>query len=301
MATATPEIIHHMAVLDGIAFPPNSLEAIRTSLNVGAACIEVDITALADGDYLLVHEAMLEAETTGRGAVSACTANEACTLRIRHHDAATDCHVPLLSDIVSLFQQHGGTTRLQLDFKNMIPFAGDEPLQRLIQIIEPLGPRVIVSSGADWQLRQLREIAPWLDLGLDIHFYLGWRADSEDYNGEGYPRTQGEYGYWDDHPIASRKIWRTANYLKNRCGFLMGLVPNVSTFYISHHFLAQSLADGFNWAEELHRHNIKLDAWTMDVTDAAALVHLPLLLQAGVDYITTNTPLALQQHLNSFL
>ena len=45
IATTTPEIIHHMAALDGVVFPPNSLEAIRASLNAGAACIEVDITA----------------------------------------------------------------------------------------------------------------------------------------------------------------------------------------------------------------------------------------------------------------
>ncbi len=300
-----PTLIHHMAALDGTTassnFPPNSLEAIRACLNANAAVIEVDVTALADEDYLLVHEPSLQTETMSNGAVGECTARDARELHIRHRGQPTLYRVPLLSNVVALFQYHGGSTQLQLDFKNAIPFANDEPLQRLAKLIEPLQDRVSVSSVADWQLRKLRELAPWLNLGFDIHFYLGWRPGSEEFAGEGYPHHKGAYGYWDDHPLATQKIWPTAGYLKNRCGFLIGLVPGARTLYISHHFLAQSLRDGFNWADELHAHNIKLDAWTMDVTNADALANLPLLLKSGVDYITTNTPLAMQKEIQTHL
>lgn len=299
-----PTLIHHMAALDGTVFPPNSLEAIRACLTADAAVIEVDVTALADEDYLLVHEPGLQTETMSNGAVGECTARDARELHIRHRGQPTLYRVPLLSNVVALFQYHGGHTQLQLDLKNAIPFADDEPLQRLVNLIEPLQERVSVSSVADWQLRKLRELAPWLNLGFDIHFYLGWRpgsddAGSDDAAGEGYPRHRGAYGYWDDHPIASQKIWPVAGYLKNRCGFLMGLVPGVRTFYISHHFLAQSLRDGFNWADALHAQGITLDAWTMDMPHPDVMANLPLLLKSGVDYITTNSPLALQAFLNS--
>jgi glycerophosphoryl diester phosphodiesterase len=43
----------------------------------------------------------------------------------------------------------------------------------------------------------------------------------------------------------------------------------------------------------LHEARIKLDAWTMDVSDATAMANMPRLVVAGVNQITTNTPLAL--------
>lgn len=288
-----PIIVHHMGALDKQAAPPNSLEAIRASLDAGAAFIEVDITALADADYLLIHDEWLESETTGQGAVGALSAADAKALCYKVQGLSTPYHVPTLSEVVALFLSHKSSTRLQLDFKNMIPFTSDEPLTRLIKLIYPLGGRVIVSTGADWQLRKLRRLAPWLELGLDIHFYIDWREPGESADPRMYTRQLGAYGYWDDHPIAATRFWSTADYLTDRCGMLIGLVPNVSTFYISHTLLAQSLSDGFNWAQMLHAANIKLDAWTLDVGNPAAEANAVQLCAAGVDQFTTNTPLAL--------
>ena len=73
----------------------------------------------------------------------------------------------------------------------------------------------------------------------------------------------------------------------------MNQVPDISVFYLEHTLIARSLQDGFNWAECLHEHGIKLDAWTMDVTNPAAVLNAPRLLKAGVDVFTSNTPRAL--------
>ncbi len=289
----SPLIVHHMAALDGSPFPPNSLEAIRACLDADAAFVEVDITALADGDYLLVHEATLEPETDGAGPVGACSLRAARQLHIRTVRGVTPFRAPMLGDVVELMLSHPAQTRLQLDFKNMTPFASAEPLERLARMVEPLARRVIVSSAADWQLRKLRAIAPWLDLGLDIHFYIAWSAPGEVRSPGEHPRALGAYGYWDDHPIATQPIWSTAEYLCDRCEMLTSLAPGVSTFYINHRFLAQSLADGFDWATALRTRGIRSDAWTMDIGKPAAEACLPLLLAAGVDQITSNTPLTL--------
>jgi len=277
-----------MAALDGQAFPPNSLEAINASLAAGADVIEVDITALAERDYLLVHDLTLESETTGSGKVGECTVTQARELFYK----GSIYRVPLLSDVVTASQGHGGSTRLQLDYKNEMPFADDEPFERLVRLIEPLGSRVIVSTVADWQLRKLRKLAGWLDLGFDIHFYIVWETGSRDPNE--YPKHLGAYGYYDDHPLATERSWPTAAYLADRCAALIGLVPGVSTFYINHQFLAQSLDDGFNWAAALHESGILCDAWTMDVGNPAAEANIPRLLEAGIDLFTTNTPSALR-------
>ncbi len=291
-----PIIVHHMAALDGQC-APNSLEAIRASLEAGAAFIEVDITALAEGDYLLVHDPVLEAETTGSGPVGACTPARARDLFYNSSNGGRRFRVPVLDEVVRAFLDYGGSARLQLDFKNMIPLPTEEPLHRLIRLIEPLGDRVIVSTGADWQLRKLRALAPWLDLGFDIEFYLGWREPGRQPHPEEYPRQLGAYGYWDDHPLASQRIWSIAEYLADKCGMMIGLVPRVSTFYIDHRLLARSLDDGFNWADALHSAGIKLDAWTLDVGNPVAEANAKRLYAAGVDQFTTNTPLALASFL----
>src|SRR5262249_53188599 len=159
-----------------------------------------------------------------------------------------------------------------------------------------LGDRVLVSSGADWQLRKLRAFAPWLDLGFDPGFYIDLRSPAEDHP-EAYPRQHGAYGYVDDHPLAQRRMWPAADYLRDRCWTFMGLVPRATIFYISHHLLVKSLDDGFNWAEELHKAGIKLDAWTLDVDNPVALANAERLLAAGVDQFTTNTPTELAEYL----
>ncbi|MBZ0300230.1 MAG: hypothetical protein K8J31_10830 [Anaerolineae bacterium] len=289
-----PLVVHHMAAFDGSGFPPNSLEGVRASLEHGASFIELDITALARDDYLLVHDPVLESETTGSGPVADCTPEAAQALYCKVKGTVTPFHVPVLSQVVALFLEYPTATRLQLDFKNMIPFPDEEPLLRLIRLLEPLGDRVIVSTGADWQLRRLRRLAPWLDLGFDIHFYIDRHNPAHPRNPAAYPKHLGAYGFYDDHPLATERIWSTADYLADRCGMFVGLVPGISTFYIDHRFLIESLEAGFNWAEALHAVGIKCDAWTLDVGNPVAEANAPRLLAAGVDQFTTNTPVAMQ-------
>lgn len=285
-----------MGALEGSPAPPNSLEAMRACLEAGADWIEIDVTALADTDYLIVHNPELESETSGQGTVAALSPPAARELLIKHQEQVTNYHVPLLSDVVELFRAHPGQTQLQLDFKNVIPFPTDEPLHRLIQLIEPLGERVLVSSTADWQLRKLRCIAPSLRLGFDIMLYLFyWQPHKRPRVARHPPYTLGVYGYYDDHPLASARIWSSADYLRDRCESFVGQLPNVSVFYIEHSLLAQSLEDGFNWAEPLHARGVQLAAWTMDVTDPVARATAPKLYKAGVDLFASNTPRALAE------
>lgn len=291
----SPTIVHHMAALDRQPAPPNSLAAIQNCLQAGARFIEIDVTALADRDYLLVHDPELQAETTGQGSVAESTVEQVRPLNIKHREVETPYPVALLSDVVRAFLDSSGQARLQIDYKNVIPFPNDEPLYRLVDLIKPLGNRVIVSTGADWQLRRLRKIAPWLTLGFDIMWYIDWQPEGQPRDPRQYPKVRGAYGYYDDHILASERHWRTAEYLQDRCESLVSLVPDVSAFYLEHTLIAQSLNDGFNWAECLHHYGILLDAWTMDVTNPAAAQHAPKLLEAGVDLFTTNTPRALAE------
>ena len=225
-----------------------------------------------------------------------CTVAQARTLHIKHGGHVTSFAVPLLSDVVQLFRASPSRTHLQLDFKNVHPFPDDEPLQRLCRLIEPIADRVLVSSGADWQLRKLRRLAPWLRLGFDVMYYIDWEPATATRDGNDLPRTMGAYGYYDDHFLAADRTWHsTADYLRDRCETLLLPVPDISVLYLRYTLIARSLADGFNWAQCCHAHDVQLDAWTMDATNPRAVEFLPMLKEAGVDLFTSNTPQALAQ------
>lgn len=285
-------IVHHMAALDESPFPPNSLEGIRACLEAGAKFIEIDVVPLCAGDYLLVHDETLDSETTGQGEVSALTVEAARALYIRHRGQPTAYRPPLLSDVVRLLLDFGGSARLQIDYKSVLPRSDDEPLRRLIDLIAPLKDRVLVSSGADWHLRKLRRMGGWLDLGFDIGFYLDFRPQAVDPRLP--PYRQGAYGYHDDHILAIQPFLPAPEYLAERCEILASAVPGISTWYVSHHLINRALDDGFNMAAWLHEHGIILDAWTLDVGKPSSENALRL-RDSGVDQFTTNTPFALAE------
>ncbi len=288
------EVVHHMAAMDVPAGPPNSLASISACLDNGADVIEVDLTALADEDFLLVHEAQLEHDTTGVGAVAACSAWEARTLRLRHGGRDTRHPAALLSEVVARVQAHPATTDLQLDLKSVDPGQDDEVMERLARLVAPLGRRVIVSSGADWHLCTLRRIAPGLRLGFDPMWLIDWAPEGALRDPRAFPRQRGAYGYFDDHLLASERRSTADRYLRQRCESLLGLVPGVETFYMHHELLVRSLEDGFDWAMALRADGIKLDVWTVDVTDPRARANAVRLRDTGIALWTSNTPEALR-------
>lgn len=291
----TPRIVHHMGAIEGQPYPPNSLERIKASLQANADVIEIDVVALADGDYLLVHDPVLESETDGEGAVSACSAADARTLHYPATETTQQVPVALLSDVVKAFVEHGGSTGLQIDFKNEIPFHSGEPLERFVRLIEPLEQRVIVSTGADWQLRLMRKLAPSLRLGFDVHHYIDSHGSNSEVGAVAYPRTRGAYGYWDDHPLAGERFTSTVDYLRARCENLVALVPGVEVFYLHYGLILTAYRDGFSWADELAEYGVQLDAWTVDLKGPESEEWPRRLADAHAGLITTNTPLAMRQ------
>lgn len=293
----TFRIVHHMAALDGNPNPANSLRGVEMCLQANAAIIEVDITPLGGDDFLLVHDPDLESETTGHGKVVECPPERTKNYRLKEWKSAAASSQPpaLLSEVVAAFRAVPNDTRLQLDYKDVYPSTHDTHLQRVARLVEPLGNRVIVSSGADWHLRQLKRIAPWLDIGFDIGFYLDWRDPSWPEEPLNPPYQRGAYGYHDDHIFARQTALPVHVYLEQRCEMLFNQVPSASIWYVSHHLLIRALEDGFNMADWLHVHNVKLDAWTLDADQPVAVTNAQRLLKAGVDIFTTNTPFALAE------
>jgi glycerophosphoryl diester phosphodiesterase len=59
------------------SLPENSLAALALCLEARVARAEIDIGLLADRDFLVFHDDLLDAATTGRGPAAALTVSEA--------------------------------------------------------------------------------------------------------------------------------------------------------------------------------------------------------------------------------
>jgi glycerophosphoryl diester phosphodiesterase len=289
-------LVHHMANRDH-SHPPGSLPAMQACLEAGAQAVEVDISLLADGQFALLHGPLLEDETTGSGPIGALTAEQIQTLHHVVHGEVTRVPVGLLPEGLDLLGQYPHAIELQLDLKPDV-YSSDQVLARLAASLQPVKERVRVTSPSDWALRRLHALDPDLPLGFDPLLYL--EIDYGEAKDPGVPPfRQGAYGYWDDHPLATRRWGPAADYLAARAEALWAQAPMGGIWYIDAELLAHALDDGFDWIGNLHARGVEVDAWTLDANRPGRVALARRLVAAGVDRITTNTAPALSQALDA--
>jgi glycerophosphoryl diester phosphodiesterase len=275
----TATLVCHMAALSG-RLRPNSRAAVRECFDAGVARIEIDVHSLDGPDYIVTHERRLERETTGNGSIGAATPDAVRALRFL--DDADDRPM-LLSEAVEMARECG--TEVQLDLKDWRPLH-EKRLRALIDTVEPIAERLIVSSMQDWNLRLLHRADPTLAVGFDPGHYLDYAVE------EGpvfLPRTMGAYGYRDDHPMAVGRTEAAADYLRERMEMLVLQVPAARELFLNFRLFLQMLGDGFNAAAWLHERAIDVTVWTPDYAGPDSVRRIEQLIDAGVDRITTNT------------
>jgi glycerophosphoryl diester phosphodiesterase len=239
---------------------------------------------------------MLEKETTGSGPIAAVNSDQVRSLHYVQKGQPTSVPVGLLPDALELLRQHPGTVELQLDLKPDV-YSSDFVLSRLLTSLQPLKHRVRVTSPSDWALRRLHALDPELPLGFDPLLYLeiDYGADSDP---TVPPFRRGAYGYWDDHPLSTRRWGPTAVYLEARAEALWSQAPVGVIWYIDAALLGQALDDGFDWIAYLHGLGVEVDAWTLDAHKPERVTLANRLAAAGIDRITTNNAPALSQVLD---
>ena len=283
-------LIHHMANRDH-EHPPGSLPALQHCLQAGTRVIEIDISLLADHQFALLHGPLLEEETTGIGPIRAHTTEQIRQLRHLNQGRITEVTVGLLSEAIQLLREYPGPVELQLDLKPDV-FSSEDILARLATSLQPVKDRVRVTSPSDWALRRLHALDPDLPLGFDPLLYL--EADFGQQREPGIPPfRQGAYGYWDDHPLASRPWGPAAEYLAARAESLYAQVPPDMIWYIHGGLLGKALDDGFDWIAYLHTLGVQVDAWTLDAHRPEHVALAQRLIANGLDRITTNNAPAL--------
>jgi glycerophosphoryl diester phosphodiesterase len=273
------------------------MRGLKTCLDVGARVVEVDISLMADGDFLLLHDGVLDGGTSGSGPVVALTADQAMDLYLTWQGTVTEEPVGLLSQALDLVSSCSQPVELQLDLKPDTPL-DDEALANLVAALQPVKNRVRVTSGADWALRRLRALDADLPLGFDPLLYLDASPHDTEENGHPVPPfRQGAYGYWDDHPLATRRWGETVDYLAARAEALWAQSPPVSIWYIRARLLAQALEDGFDWIAYLHSRGAQVAAWTLNAERSADVELAWQLAIVDVDRITTDEAPALARAL----
>jgi glycerophosphoryl diester phosphodiesterase len=281
------------------ALPENSLAALAACLAAPVQRAEIDLTMLADRDFVLYHDRTLDTGTTGSGAVAGLTSDAARVLRLRdyRHDdhggqaPATDHPVGQLSDVVELLRANPAPTILQLDMKDTEPLPWPR-VEELLRLVEPVRERVVFGSNADWNLRRILHVDPSVAVGFDPLYYLDWAPDREE--PERMPGIRGAYGYQDAHPLARERRGPTVDYLRDRLGALLRLVPNPRDLYIRLRTAERMAADGLDdLAAIVHGLGASFDLWTLDAGTPNWEQRLRFAVQSGADVVTTNTPRAL--------
>ena len=261
--------------------PENSLSALAECARERVIRAEIDLAMLRDRDFALLHDDRLEKRTTGRGQVSAAKAADLGRVRFK----GTDERPALLSEFVAVLARAPYPRLVELDMKDQepLPWARIEELARLVQ---PVKGRIVFGSPADWNLRRLLAVDRSLPVSLNPHSYI-------DFGERGGHLRRGAYGYQDAHPLARRRFTSAADYLRDRFGGVLRLVPGIREVHVRSRMFERMLDDLPEAADIFHSFDVKLDVWTLDAGTARWRERFARVVEGGVDIVTTNTAPAL--------
>ncbi len=146
--------------------PENTLPAFEKAIQLGAAGIELDTQATADGQLIVLHDFRLERTTTGNGLVREHTLAQlqGVDAGIRFHESFAGTPIPTLDQVFDLVSDR---CRVNVEIKNM-DWDGGPEVELLVQMMQrrKLHDQVIVSSFNPIALMKVRWADPSIALGL---------------------------------------------------------------------------------------------------------------------------------------
>ena len=239
---------------------------------------EIDVRALRDGEFVVFHDDRFDRVTDASGLVRDATAVEATSARFKDGS-----HPLLFSEAIELIAAHEYPRRIELDLKDLAPYTRPQA-EAIARAVQPLRERGHFSCPADWNLRRLLAVDPTLLVSLNPHCYIDTELDDD------VRLPSGAYGYRDAHPLARERLSSTADYLRDRFGGIIRLVPGVLEAHLRVGMFERILDDGVaDVADIFHSLGIKLDVWTLDAETPRWRERLARIVAAGVDIVTTNT------------
>ncbi len=239
-------------------------ETIMAGLRAGAA-LEVDLRPLADGQFALLHDDLLDRETTGEGPVREITTAELRRLSMRAPDGTPEPRTPLTFDDLSMLiaRMATGDALVHLDVKASADALTDEHITRFRRLAKPIEHRLEV-GGRDWaSVSRLTDGTGRMARGFDPTYEIL------------------------NHPELDKRAF--ARLLSE----LREATKGADTYYLHHATIAMWLAAGINPVAVLKKNGAKAEAWTIDLGLPNVRDLVVLLARAGVDRLITDDAVGL--------
>ena len=136
--------------------PENTLRSVKKALELGADMVEVDVRASREGHIVVVHDAVVDRTTDGKGYVKDMTLKE-----LKRLNAGLGEHVPTLQEVVRLIR---GKAQLVVEIK----VAGIE--KRVLQILKEneLDRHAFITSFYHPILKRVKELEPNIRTGAIV-------------------------------------------------------------------------------------------------------------------------------------
>lgn len=240
--------------------------AILAEALAAGASSEIDLRVHGDAGFVVLHDATLDRETTGKGPVAAAKVAELRALNMRSPDGAPTAERPLLfDDLVGLAARAAAPGALvQLDLKEDVAAISDAVVTNFGRVVGAIADRFILSGG-DWQaVSLLANAAPGLAAGFD-------------------PCDDATLGRLDSRADFD--------------GFVadaLAEAPSASTIYLEYPIILKAATIGYDLVGAFHKSGKLIDAYTLNTSHPHAEGTLRTLVGLKVDQITTDEPIALQ-------
>jgi glycerophosphoryl diester phosphodiesterase len=240
-------------------------------MRIGAS-VEVDLNAHAGGGFAVLHDATLDRETTGQGPVLAARTESLRRLRLRDNDGwPTDQPLMDLADLTDLLSATPlhPQALLQLDLKTPDTDLTPCHVAGFARAVGPLAGQMILSSDDAAAVARLAAATPGLRTGHDPCHDAGVQR----------LRTRADFTAFGAAALAA--------------------APDAAMIYLAIPLVLAAQAAGADLIAACHAAGRRVDAYTVQRAEPAALPALQRLLSLGVDQITTDDPVGLEAMLQA--
>jgi glycerophosphoryl diester phosphodiesterase len=226
----------------------------------------------ADQGFAILHDFVLDRETTGGGVVRKTSAAQLRQLHLRGNDGTpTADKVMLLDDVCTLLAEETPHPEalLQLDCKEKAGAITPKVIEKFAKVLAPIAGSIILSGGDFDAIASLAHALPQLRTGYDPCDGPALDRLRQDGDYEGF----------------------IADALK--------IAPDAAFIYLSHELVLSAEDAGFDMVAPVHAAGRKVDAWTIRAVDETSLGQVRRLLALKVDQITTDDPEGLSAALSN--
>lgn len=142
--------------------PLFSREAMRAGFKEGAS-MELDLRVRADRGFVVLHDAVLEGETTGRGPIADKMMEELLSVRMQEGGRP----LILSEDLSAMMQMAHPRASLQFDMKDDYATIGEQGVTHLAAHFSNIAASVVVSGACLDLIVAVKERLPHLKRGID--------------------------------------------------------------------------------------------------------------------------------------